>query len=141
MKKRKLGWALLFFVLFAGGMLAVNRDDGYAANQTGTVVVSSALNVRSGAGTTYGIIDTLSNGAKVTILQTQNGWYQVSYKKADGTSATGYVSSSYVALDSAATPTPTQASTSTPQTVVSYRTETTYQPISCLLYTSPSPRD
>lgn len=136
MKKRKLGWALLFFVLFAGGMLAVNRDDGYAANQTGTVVVSSALNVRSGAGTTYGIIDTLSNGAKVTILQTQNGWYQVSYKKADGTSATGYVSSSYVALDSAATPTPTQASTSTPQTVVSYRTETTYQPISVAAATS-----
>lgn len=136
MKKRKLGWALLFFVLFAGAMLAVNRDDGYAANQTGTVVVSSALNVRSGAGTTYGIIDTLSNGAKVTILQTQNGWYQVSYKKADGTSATGYVSSSYVALDSAATPTPTQASTSTPQTVVSYRTETTYQPISVAAATS-----
>lgn len=136
MKKRKLGWALLFFVLFVGAMLAVNRDDGYAANQTGTVVVSSALNVRSGAGTTYGIIDTLSNGAKVTILQTQNGWYQVSYKKADGTSATGYVSSSYVALDSAATPTPTQASTSTPQTVVSYRTETTYQPISVAAATS-----
>lgn len=136
MKKRKLGWALLFFVLLTGGMLAVNRDDGYAANQTGTVVVSSALNVRSGAGTTYGIIDTLSNGAKVTILQTQNGWYQVSYKKADGTSATGYVSSSYVALDSAATPTPTQASTSTPQTVVSYRTETTYQPISVAAATS-----
>lgn len=136
MKKRKLGWALLFFILFVGAMLAVNRDDGYAANQTGTVVVSSALNVRSGAGTTYGIIDTLSNGAKVTILQTQNGWYQVSYKKADGTSATGYVSSSYVALDSAATPTPTQASTSTPQTVVSYRTETTYQPISVAAATS-----
>lgn len=133
MKKRKLGWTLLFLALLVGGMLVVNRDDGYAANQTGTVVVSNTLNVRSGAGTTYNILDTLSNGAKVTILQTQNGWYQISYTKADGTSATGYVSSSYVALDSAATPTPP---VSIPQPVVSYRTETTYQPISVAAATS-----
>lgn len=134
MKNRKIGWTILFFALFIGGMLAINRDAGYAANQTGTVVVSNTLNVRSGAGTTYEILDTLSNGAKVTILQTQNGWYQISYTKTGGTTATGYVSSSYVALDSAATPTPTPSSI--PQPVVSYRTETTYEPISVAAKTS-----
>ena len=136
MKNRKIVWFTLFFALFIGGGLAINRDSGYAANQTGTVVVSSTLNVRSGAGTTYGIIDTLSNGAKVTVLQTQTGWYQISYTKADGTKATGYVSSSYVALDSPATPTPTPVPTAIPQPVVSYRTETTYQPISVAATTS-----
>lgn len=126
----------MFFVLLAVSFFVVNRDFGYAANQTGTVIVDSALNVRSGAGTTYGIVDSLSNGAKVTILNTDNGWYQISYTKSDGTTGTGYVSSTYVALDVAATATPVPTQTKTPQTVVSYRTETTYQPISVPATTS-----
>ena len=74
MKHRKMAGAVLFFVLLLGSFFVANREVGYAANRTGTVIVDSALNVRSGAGTTYGIIDSLSSGAKVTILNTENGW-------------------------------------------------------------------
>ncbi|MBO5488162.1 MAG: SH3 domain-containing protein, partial [Eubacterium sp.] len=136
MKHRKIAGAVLFFVLLLGSFFVMNWDSGYAANQTGTVIVDSALNVRSGAGKNYGVIDSLSNGAKVTILNTDGGWYQISYTKSDGTAGTGYVSATYVALDSAATATPTPTPTAAPQTVVSYRTETTYLPISVPATTS-----
>lgn len=116
----------------------MNQDSGYAANQVGMVVVSSSLNVRSGAGTEHAVIDTLANGASVTVLQSLNGWYQISYAKADGTTATGYVSSTYVAIKKEATPTsaPTPVPTPVPTPTPYYRTEVSYSPISVAATTS-----
>ena len=51
----------------------------------------STLNMRSGAGTSYDKVATLSNGTVVTIVGIDDGWYKVSY---NGT--TGYVSSEYM---------------------------------------------
>ena len=52
----------------------------------------STLNVRSGAGTDYDKVATLSDGAVVTIVGVDNGWYKIT--TSGGT--TGYVSSDYM---------------------------------------------
>ena len=61
---------------------------GYGPDQAG----GSTLNVRSGPGTTYSKVTTLSDGAVVSIMGIDNGWYKI--KTSSG--ATGYVSSEYM---------------------------------------------
>ena len=61
---------------------------GYGLVQTG----GSTLNVRSGPGTTYSKVTSLSDGAVVTIVGINNGWYKIT--TSGGT--TGYVSSEYM---------------------------------------------
>jgi|GEM_PF-2007645 len=65
------------------------------ATQTGTVKVSSTLNVRSGAGTQYKVVGSLKNGAKVTVLGKSGSWYKIKYG-----SITGYVSGQYLVVSS-----------------------------------------
>ena len=61
-----------------------------------TVATSSgALNVRSGAGTSYPKVASLSKGETVLLLTTSNGWSRVLYH---GTK-TGYVSAQYLSGD------------------------------------------
>ena len=63
--------------------------------QTGYIYVKyvncSALNVRSGAGTSYSIITTITKDTKVEVISTSNGWSKIKV----GTT-TGYVSSKYL---------------------------------------------
>ena len=66
------------------------------AATTGTVRVSSSLNVRSAANTGAPIVGRLSNGTQISILGNSNGWYQISY---NGT--TGWVSGQYITVSSA----------------------------------------
>lgn len=61
---------------------------GYGLVQTG----GSTLNVRSGPGTDYDKVTSLSNDSVVTIVGIDNGWYKV---KTSGGSV-GYVSSDYM---------------------------------------------
>lgn len=56
----------------------------------------STLNVRSGAGTSYSRIGSLSNGSTVLRLATTGNWYKILY---NGTKI-GYVSASYIKLSS-----------------------------------------
>ena len=62
--------------------------------QSGTIKVSDALNVRSGAGTSYSVIGSLSNGANVEIVETSGSWYKIKYG-----SGYGYVSKDYVTIN------------------------------------------
>lgn len=62
--------------------------------QTGTIKVNGALNVRSGAGTSYSVIGSLSNGAKVEIVETSGSWYKIKYG-----SGYGYVSKDYILVN------------------------------------------
>ena len=50
-----------------------------SSNTTSTkyVKVNSALNVRSGAGTNYGVVRTIANGTKVTVYEEKNGWSRI----------------------------------------------------------------
>ena len=75
-------------------------------------VTATTLNVRSGAGTNYSIIGTLSNGTKVEVISTTNGWSKIKYN-----GSTGYVSSQY--LSSSASDNSTSTSTSVSK-VISY---------------------
>jgi hypothetical protein len=43
-------------------------------HRTGTVKVTSTLNIRSGPGTNYDRAGSLTNGTKVTIVEEKNGW-------------------------------------------------------------------
>lgn len=53
---------------------------------------STALNIRSGPGTGYGIVGKLQKGSYITLQSETNGWWKVEY--ADGQE--GYVSSEYI---------------------------------------------
>lgn len=131
MKNKKIILAVLLITLLCGtGVLFLNRDASHAANQTG-VVTADALNIRTGAGTNHDILQSngvsvkLKNGTKVTVLQTLNGWYKVSFTF-QGKSLTGYASSQYIAIEKTATPSST-AKTSV--TTTTYRYETKYKNI------------
>lgn len=125
---------IALFVVIAA--LVINGEQSVAANQTG-IVTASTLNVRTGAGTNYAILQqngknvTLSNGTKVTILETLTGWYKVSFLL-NGATLSGYVSADYIAVETTATATvvPTAVPTPAPTQQVYYRTETTYKNIS-----------
>ncbi len=64
---------------------------------TGTVKVNDLLNVRSGPGTGYDRIAQLSNGTRVTILETLDGWYKIS-TTLNGQTLVGYCSSDYIVV-------------------------------------------
>ena len=72
-----------------------------AAEQTRTTgtVNASSLNVRSGPGSSYSKLGTLSSGKQVTILDTQNDWHRIDFN-----GKTGYVSTQYVTVTNASQP-------------------------------------
>ncbi|MGN0204480.1 MAG: SH3 domain-containing protein [Coprococcus sp.] len=78
-------------------------SDSQQASGTG-VVNCSSLNVRSGAGTEYSVVTTISRNQSVTITskaKDSNGdtWYGVSFTKS-GNSYKGYVFAEYITMDS-----------------------------------------
>ncbi|MDU7885719.1 MAG: SH3 domain-containing protein, partial [Clostridium perfringens] len=48
-----------------------------SVNKQGVVKVNSALNMRSGPGSNYGVIGTLRNNDKVEIIKEVDGWYEI----------------------------------------------------------------
>lgn len=59
----------------------------------------SGLNVRSGPGSSYEAISSLSNGVSVKILEdTGTGWLKISFSGAGGKATEGYVSKDFVAV-------------------------------------------
>ena len=76
MKSRKGIWILWIVVCVLAGCMCLNQDHSDAASATG-VVTASSLNVRSGAGTNYSVVNTLAKGTKVTVLNTADGWYEI----------------------------------------------------------------
>ena len=74
--------------------------------QSGTVKVNGGLNVRSGAGTGYSVIGSLSNGSKVEIVETSGTWYKIKYG-----SGYGYVSKDYITVSSSSSGNSSSSST------------------------------
>lgn len=71
-------------------------------SQTATVATkSTALNVRSGAGTSYAKVGSLGKGEQVVLLSSTGGWNRILFH---GTK-TGYVSSQYLSIHSTGTAT------------------------------------
>lgn len=74
-----------------------NTESKPEVTKKGTVVgVSTSLNVRSGAGTNYSVTGNLKANEKVDILSETNEWYKIAY----GNGKTGYVSKTYIKIDS-----------------------------------------
>ncbi|MDK0684444.1 SH3 domain-containing protein [Clostridium perfringens] len=64
-----------------------------SVNKQGVVKVNSALNMRSGPGSNYGVIGTLCNNDKVEIIKEVDGWYEIKFN-----GKVGYVSSQYIKM-------------------------------------------
>ena len=75
-------------------------------------VTATTLNVRSGAGTSYSVLGSLSKGTKVEVISTTNEWSKISYN-----GSTGYVSSQY--LSSSSTDSSTSTTSSSVNKVIS----------------------
>lgn len=131
--KKRVVLTILAVLVVCAGILLFHRDHSMAANQTG-VVTATSLNVRTGAGTSYNILQhngvnvALSNGTKVTILESLTGWYKVTFTYQSAI-LTGYVSSVYIAIEPTTEATPTPSPSSAVTANVTYRTETTYTEI------------
>ena len=83
-------------LLLAGAMTATLMSiSAFAFDvQGGTVETSSVVNFRAGASTSHDVLDKLSNGDRVCVLdEAENGWYKAAYN-----GIIGYVSSEYVTL-------------------------------------------
>lgn len=95
MKKRvrRLAAAGLMAVLISAEVFSLSTPKAMAAS-TGTVN-TAALNMRSGASTTTGIIGVLYKGASVTINGTSGSWYKVT-ATVGGAKKSGYVHSDYI---------------------------------------------
>jgi Cell wall-associated hydrolases (invasion-associated proteins) len=78
-------------------MTCVLAATAFAYSGAGTVKVSTYLNVRSSPSTSASIVGKLYNGTKVTIVDSSNGWYKISFN-----GSTAWISGSYVTLSSAA---------------------------------------
>ncbi|MGG0454041.1 SH3 domain-containing protein [Priestia megaterium] len=94
MKRLMVGMALTATlataVTLGFGSIGENQEKAYAATVT-YKVTASKLNVRSGAGTTYGIIGSVVKGQTLSVMSKSGGWYKINYN-----GRTGYVSSDYV---------------------------------------------
>ena len=62
------------------------------------IITADLLNVRTGPGTNYSRMGSVSYGTRLTIISAQGQWYKVTCK-IDGKVKTGYVHSDYVKLD------------------------------------------
>ncbi|MEW4267167.1 SH3 domain-containing protein [Priestia megaterium] len=69
------------------------------AENTTYTVTASTLNVRSGAGTNYGSIGSVTKGQKLSVVSKSGSWYKINYN-----GRTGYVSSDYVQASATASP-------------------------------------
>lgn len=74
---------------------------GPVVGRPGTIVNAElGLRVRSGPGTSYEILASLTNGTSVNVLAAADGgWYQISFAGSGGSTMTGYVLGEYVSAN------------------------------------------
>lgn len=90
-----------------------------STTKTKYVATSAGLNLRKGPSTTYSTIQKLSNGSKVTVISSSNGWSKVKYKNLTGYVLSSYLSSKKTSSTSSATTSNSSQSTSSSK-VISY---------------------
>ncbi len=81
----------------AGSPSSLGQSQGNGASSSSTqigIVTASPLNIRKGPGTNYELVTKVAKDTKVTILQSNKGWYEV--KLPDGKK--GFASSTYIKL-------------------------------------------
>ena len=103
----------------AGGSSATTPTPP-SSNKGKTVYCTvSGLNVRSGKGTQYSTVGSLSYGQAVTVVDTSNYWYKIKYGNGYGYASSKYLSSSKPSGSTEVTP-PTTDASSNGSSIVSY---------------------
>lgn len=90
-----LSMSLCFSSMMPSYATSKTVSTSYATSTKKGRVTVSSLNVRSGAGTKYKKIGSLSYNKSVTIVKTVNGWYKIKYN-----SGYGYVIKNYISTSS-----------------------------------------
>lgn len=65
------------YFIFSNDQGAGNTSSSSSKKYTRYVDVNTSLNVRKGPGTNYSIVDSLTDGEKVTVYETKNGWSRI----------------------------------------------------------------
>ena len=91
------GWSKIKYNGSVGYVSSKYLTTSSTANTTTKYVTASSLNVRSGAGTNYSVLGSLSKGSKVEVISESNGWSKIKYN-----GSVGYVSSKYLTTSSTA---------------------------------------
>lgn len=81
--------ALLLAVIMCASLMVIPAQ---ADSAKGGATATTALNLRSGAGTSNSIILTMPRGAQMIVLSEDNGWCKVSYKGTEGYASAQYLS-------------------------------------------------
>ena len=89
----KLKKALLSTVVLVI-LIAFSHVAAHANGEKAGEVNCSVLNVRQAASTTANILDRISRGTRVMVLETSQGWHRISYNGVK----TGWVSSSFISI-------------------------------------------
>ena len=95
------GYVSADYVSFAGSGSGSSSSSNQSSSsssstsRTGKIVCDTSVNFRSQPNTSCSIIGSLYNGATVTILSSENGWYKATYN-----GKTGYISADYVTATS-----------------------------------------
>ncbi|MBQ6632768.1 MAG: SH3 domain-containing protein [Ruminococcus sp.] len=103
--------SFLTAALLCVAVLCAQAAGAFAADQTGKVT-ADVLNIRSGAGTNYGVVGTVTYGKTVTVTGSAkdgsgNVWYKIKYG-----SVTGYCSSAYITITGTASGSSSSSSSS-----------------------------
>ncbi len=85
-------------------------SDAEGSFGTGSVT-GNYVNVRSGPGTGYPVLGSVSNGQSFSVTGVSGDWYKIGYN-----GATGYISCDYLSVGGSAAPAQAPASTPAPQT-------------------------
>ena len=90
-----MGWRRAAGKRFCSTARERGSSSSSPTTRTGKIVCDTSVNFRSQPNTSCSIIGSLYNGATVTILSSENGWYKATYN-----GKTGYISADYVTVTS-----------------------------------------
>ncbi|MGL5346210.1 MAG: SH3 domain-containing protein [Peptostreptococcaceae bacterium] len=94
----KVGWASAEYINTSSNPTNPSEPTDPSTPSTGTpaTVTASALNIRSGPGTSYGVVTKAYKGDKVEILESSSGWHKI--KLSNG--KIGWASAEYISTSS-----------------------------------------
>lgn len=101
----KTGYVYSKYLSGSNGTTSKPSTPTNTVNTSKTVyITASSLNVRSGAGTSYGVIGSLSKGKSVSVVGTSGNWYKIKFG-----SGYGYINASYTRATAPTTNPPTSS--------------------------------
>jgi len=95
-EQKNMGKAIAYGILRHIGVAIEEENTLPQDNSKYGVVTATALNVRSGRGTSYPIINVLKKGEKVKLLYLMNNWWSIEVPLSVSSTGYGFVSASYI---------------------------------------------